>query len=31
MIDNKKVEPTKEDAKEKVGPTKTAEGSVKIK
>jgi hypothetical protein len=29
MIDNKKVEPTKEDAKEKVEPTKTAEGSVK--
>ncbi len=31
MIDNKKVEPTKEDVKEKVEPTKTAEGSIKIK
>jgi|GEM_PF-1961020 len=29
MIDNKKVEPTKEDAKEKVEPTKTSEVSVK--
>lgn len=29
MTDNKKVGPTKEDAKEKVEPTKAAEGSVK--
>jgi hypothetical protein len=29
MRDNKKVEPIKEDAKEKVEPTKTAEGNVK--
>lgn len=29
MRDNKKVEPKKEDAREKVEPTKTAEGSVK--
>ncbi len=31
MIDTKKVETTKEDAKEKVRPTKIAEGSLKIK
>jgi hypothetical protein len=29
MRDNKKVEPIKEDAKEKVEPTKTAEGNIK--
>lgn len=29
MRDNKKVEPTKEDAKQKVEPRKTAEGNVK--
>lgn len=29
MIENKKVESTKEDVKEKVEPTKTAEGSIK--
>lgn len=31
MIDNKKVEPTNEDVKEKTEPTKTTEGSVKIR
>jgi hypothetical protein len=29
MIDNKKVEPIKEDVKEKAEPTKTAEESAK--
>lgn len=31
MTDNKKLGPTKEDAKEKVEPTKTTEESVKNK